>query len=42
MIYLPTWSSVDQHPSAPGWFRDAKFGIYHHWGAFSVPTFNNE
>ena len=26
--YTPSWSSVDQHPPAPGWFQDAKFGIY--------------
>ncbi|KUO16491.1 alpha-L-fucosidase [Streptomyces dysideae] len=42
MIYTPTWSSVDRHVPAPEWFQDAKFGIYHHWGAFSVPAFNNE
>jgi alpha-L-fucosidase len=40
--YDPTWSSVDQHPPAPEWFQDAKFGIYYHWGGFSVPAFNNE
>ncbi|MEQ4304642.1 alpha-L-fucosidase [Plantactinospora sp. B6F1] len=40
--YTPTWSSVDQHPPAPEWFQDAKFGIYYHWGAFSVPAFANE
>jgi alpha-L-fucosidase len=34
----PTWSSVDQHPPAPEWFQDAKFGIYYHWGVFSVPA----
>jgi alpha-L-fucosidase len=33
---------VDQHPPAPEWFQDAKFGIYFHWGAFSVPAFVNE
>ncbi|WP_431898305.1 alpha-L-fucosidase, partial [Micromonospora haikouensis] len=30
--YTPTWASVDQHPPAPEWFQDAKFGIYYHWG----------
>ncbi|GHH71642.1 alpha-L-fucosidase [Streptomyces sulfonofaciens] len=40
--YSPTWSSVDQHPAAPEWFQDAKFGIYFHWGAFSVPAYDNE
>lgn len=40
--YSPTWSSVDQHPPAPEWFQDAKFGIYFHWGVFSVPAYSNE
>ncbi|MEV4313642.1 alpha-L-fucosidase [Actinocrispum sp. NPDC049592] len=40
--YTPSWSSVDQHPPAPEWFQDAKFGIYYHWGVFSVPAFANE
>jgi alpha-L-fucosidase len=40
--YSASWSSVDQHPPAPAWFQDAKFGIYYHWGAFSVPAFGNE
>ncbi|MFJ9097220.1 alpha-L-fucosidase [Streptomyces sp. NPDC102405] len=40
--YTPDWNSVDQHPPAPEWFQDAKFGIYFHWGVFSVPAFDNE
>ncbi|GAA3437565.1 alpha-L-fucosidase [Kutzneria kofuensis] len=40
--YSPTWASVDQHPPAPEWYQDAKFGIYYHWGVFSVPAFGNE
>lgn len=40
--YTPSWSSVDQHPPAPQWYQDAKFGIYYHWGVFSVPAFGNE
>lgn len=40
--YTPVWSSVDQHPPAAEWFQDAKFGIYFHWGVFSVPAFGNE
>jgi alpha-L-fucosidase len=40
--YSASWSSVDQHPPAPEWFQDAKFGIYYHWGAFSVPAFSSE
>ena len=26
----------------PQWFQDAKFGIYAHWGPYSVPAFQNE
>ncbi|MFF9022132.1 alpha-L-fucosidase [Streptomyces eurythermus] len=40
--YSPDWASVDQHPPAAEWFQDAKFGIYFHWGAFSVPAYDNE
>ncbi|WP_033326235.1 alpha-L-fucosidase [Streptomyces yerevanensis] len=40
--YKPTWDSVNRHPAAPEWFRDAKFGIYFHWGVFSVPAYDNE
>ncbi|PBC70379.1 alpha-L-fucosidase [Streptomyces sp. TLI_235] len=40
--YTPDWNSVDQHPAAPEWFQDAKFGIYFHWGVFSVPAYQSE
>ncbi|MFF7163775.1 alpha-L-fucosidase [Streptomyces sp. NPDC008086] len=40
--YTPDWNSVDQHPPAPEWFQDAKFGVYFHWGVFSVPAYGNE
>ncbi|MBN2036151.1 MAG: alpha-L-fucosidase [Chitinispirillaceae bacterium] len=40
--YQATWASVDKHPPAPEWFKDAKFGIYFHWGVFSVPAFGSE
>ncbi|MFI2207771.1 alpha-L-fucosidase [Streptomyces sp. NPDC020192] len=40
--YTPAWPSVDQHPPAPEWFQDAKFGIYFHWGVFSVPAYDSE
>ncbi len=29
--YQPTWASLQQH-KVPEWFRDAKFGIWAHWG----------
>jgi alpha-L-fucosidase len=40
--YQATWASVDTHTPAPEWFKDAKFGIYFHWGAFSVPAYFDE
>ena len=40
--YTASWSSVDQHPAAPAWFQDAKFGIYYHWGVWSVSAFGSE
>jgi alpha-L-fucosidase len=39
--YEPTWESLIQHPT-PEWFKDAKFGIYFHWGVYSVPAYENE
>ena len=35
--YEPTWESLDQRPT-PQWFADAKFGIFIHWGVYSVPA----
>ena len=39
--YSDTWESLMQHET-PAWFRDAKFGIFIHWGVYSVPAFANE
>ena len=36
--YQPTWESVDKRPN-PAWFSDAKFGIFIHWGVYSVPAY---
>ena len=33
--FEPTIESLKQY-ECPDWFRDAKFGIYMHWGAYSV------
>ena len=35
--YEPTWESLDARP-IPTWFADAKFGIFIHWGPYSVPA----
>lgn len=39
--YAADWDSLSQHET-PRWFRDAKFGIFIHWGVYSVPAFRNE
>lgn len=38
--FLPTWSSLAQY-EVPEWFRDAKFGIWAHWGAQCEPEYGD-
>lgn len=40
-VYAANWASLTRHPD-PEWFRDAKFGIYWHWGVYSVPAYTTE
>lgn len=35
--YSADWASLDSRP-VPQWFKDAKFGIFIHWGVYSVPA----
>ena len=37
-MYEPTWESVDRRRS-PAWFSEARFGIFIHWGTYSVPAY---
>jgi len=39
--FTPDWKSLSAY-SAPDWYRDAKFGIFIHWGVYSVPAFDSE
>jgi alpha-L-fucosidase len=39
--YRPDWESLQKY-EAPEWYRDAKFGIFIHWGVYSVPAFGSE
>ena len=39
--YKDTWESLCKHPEQK-WYKDAKFGIFIHWGIYSVPAFANE
>ena len=36
--YQADWASIDSRPMPP-WFTDAKFGIFIHWGVYSVPAY---
>jgi alpha-L-fucosidase len=38
--FEPTWESLRQY-RCPDWFRDAKFGIWSHWGPQSVPMYGD-
>jgi alpha-L-fucosidase len=35
--YEPNWESIDKRP-IPEWFTESKFGIFIHWGVYSVPS----
>lgn len=39
--YEPTWESLVEYP-VPDWMQDEKFGLYAHWGLYSVPGFGME
>ncbi|XP_025835138.1 tissue alpha-L-fucosidase [Agrilus planipennis] len=39
--FQPTWESLDSR-KLPQWYDDAKFGIFLHWGVYSVPGFGSE
>jgi alpha-L-fucosidase len=39
--FKPDWKSLENF-QVPAWYIDGKFGIFIHWGAYSVPAFGNE
>jgi len=39
--FRPDWQSLQTY-DVPEWYKDAKFGIFIHWGVYSVPAFGNE
>mgnify|MGYP001554149441 FL=1 len=41
-IYKPDSSSLAQNYIIPDWFKDAKLGVFIHWGVYAVPAFGNE
>lgn len=41
-VFKADLDSIASHYEFPSWYTDAKFGIFIHWGVFSVPAFINE
>jgi len=39
--FQAAWESLAQY-TIPAWYQDGKFGIFIHWGVYSVPAFGNE
>jgi alpha-L-fucosidase len=39
--YEANWDSLRTY-KVPDWFKDAKLGIFIHWGVYAVPAFGNE
>ncbi len=39
--FRPDWNTLS-HYQVPDWYKDAKFGIFIHWGLYSVPAFGSE
>jgi alpha-L-fucosidase len=39
--FRPDWESL-RHYQIPQWYKDAKFGIFIHWGVYSVPSAESE
>ncbi|BAX78456.1 alpha-L-fucosidase [Labilibaculum antarcticum] len=39
--YTADWESLKQF-EVPEWYKDVKFGIYFHWGPYSVPAHETE
>lgn len=39
--FQPNWKSLETY-KIPEWYQDAKFGIFIHWGVYSVPAFGTE
>jgi alpha-L-fucosidase len=39
--FRPDWNTLSRY-QVPEWYKDAKFGIFIHWGLYSVPAFGSE
>ena len=41
-LFQPTWDSLKENYRVPAWFNGAKFGLFMHWGLYSVPAHGSE
>lgn len=41
-VFKADSSSIAKNYKIPDWFRNAKFGIFIHWGIYSVPAYGSE
>jgi alpha-L-fucosidase len=41
-IYKPDSASIAENYQIPEWFKDAKLGVFIHWGVYAVPAFGSE
>ncbi len=41
-VFRPDWENIASNYTFPEWYRDAKLGIFIHWGIYSVPAYANE
>jgi alpha-L-fucosidase len=40
--FKPEWESLQRGYQIPTWYQEDKFGIFIHWGVYSVPAFRDE
>ena len=40
--FAPNWESLRKNYTVPRWFQDGKFGIFIHWGLYSIPAHRSE
>lgn len=41
-VFKPDSASIADHYKIPDWFTDSKFGIFIHWGIYTVPAYGSE
>ena len=41
-VFQDNWENIAENYHFPEWFSDAKFGIFIHWGVYSVPAYGSE